>query len=132
MTTVNGVGAAGSAPQPAVTGAASLDYEAFLKLLVAQLENQDPTKPMESTEFVAQLATFSQVEQSINTNTKLDALLTSSSLELAGSLVGRTVTSGDRTVTGEVVSVRVTGEGPVATLDNGATLTLGEGVTIDR
>src|SRR3712207_8435764 len=35
----------------------------FLKLLMAQMKNQDPTEPMKSTEYMAQLATFSQVEQ---------------------------------------------------------------------
>ena len=37
--------------------AATVDYQAFLKLLVAQMKNQDPTSPMESTDYVAQLAT---------------------------------------------------------------------------
>ena len=45
-----------------------VDYQSFLKLLMAQMKNQDPTKPMESTEYVAQLATFSQVEQSVQMN----------------------------------------------------------------
>ncbi len=47
----------------------------FLKLFVAQLENQDPLSPMESTDFTAQLAQFSSLEQATNTNQKLDYLL---------------------------------------------------------
>jgi len=47
-----------------------------LRLLTTQLQNQDPSKPLDSTEFVAQLASFSAVEQQINTNTKLDQLIT--------------------------------------------------------
>lgn len=51
------------------------DFETFLRLLTTQLQNQDPSKPLDSTEFVAQLASFSAVEQQINTNTKLDQLI---------------------------------------------------------
>ncbi|PQA87415.1 flagellar hook capping FlgD N-terminal domain-containing protein [Hyphococcus luteus] len=48
------------------------DFQNFLKLLTAQLRNQDPLNPADSTEFVAQLAQFSSVEQLVNANTKLD------------------------------------------------------------
>lgn len=51
------------------------DFNTFLKLLTAQMRNQDPLQPMESTEFVAQLASFSAVEQQIQTNEKLDRLI---------------------------------------------------------
>ncbi|MCM2343858.1 MAG: flagellar hook capping family protein [Alphaproteobacteria bacterium] len=51
------------------------DFTQFLTLLTTQLQNQDPLSPMDSTEFTNQLVQFSQVEQSINTNQKLDDLL---------------------------------------------------------
>ncbi len=51
------------------------DFETFLTLLTAQMRNQDPLKPMESTEFVAQLASFSSVEQQIRTNDQLAELI---------------------------------------------------------
>ncbi len=51
------------------------DFETFLKLLTAQLRNQDPLKPVESTDFVAQLATFSAVEQQVQSNAKLESIL---------------------------------------------------------
>ena len=53
----------------------SSDFNTFLTLLTAQMRNQDPLKPMDSTEFVAQLASFSAVEQQIETNSKLSELL---------------------------------------------------------
>jgi flagellar basal-body rod modification protein FlgD len=114
----------------AKTAAGSMDYNAFLKLLIAQLKNQDPTKPMDSTQFVAQLATFSQVEQSINANSKLDSLLTSSALSLADSVIGHTVTSADGETSGVVASVRITSEGPVATLVGGDEVSLASGISI--
>ena len=51
------------------------DYDSFLKLLTTQLQNQDPLSPMESTEFTNQLVQFSQVEQAISQNSKLDKLV---------------------------------------------------------
>lgn len=51
------------------------DFSDFLTLLTTQLQNQDPLSPMDSTEFTNQLVQFSQVEQGINTNQKLDDLL---------------------------------------------------------
>ncbi|MGI8742869.1 MAG: flagellar hook assembly protein FlgD [Bryobacteraceae bacterium] len=46
----------------------------FLKLLVAQLKNQDPENPQDGTQFVAQLAQFSGLEQSIQMRQDLDAI----------------------------------------------------------
>ena len=114
----------------ASSGPASLDYNAFLQLLLAQMKNQDPTQPMDSAQMVSQLATFSQVQETVTTNTKLDSLLTSQSLTLADAAIGHTVTSDDGSQSGVVKSVKITSDGPLATLDNGQTLLLGSGVTI--
>lgn len=51
------------------------DFQQFLTLLTTQLQNQDPLSPMDSTEFTNQLVQFSQVEQQINSNAKLDNLV---------------------------------------------------------
>lgn len=58
----------------------SQDFDDFLNLLTTQLQNQDPLSPMDSTEFTNQLVGFSQVEQQINMNEKLEQIL---SLELS-------------------------------------------------
>ena len=59
----------------ATANAVSGDFDTFLKLLTTQMRNQDPLKPMDSTEFVAQLAAFSGVEQQVRANDRLDDIL---------------------------------------------------------
>ncbi len=109
---------------------ATLNYESFLQLLVAQLKNQDPTEPMDASQQMAQLATFSQVEQTIKTNKNLESLLQRTSLQEASSVMGKTVTSEDGKVTGVVASVQLYSDGIVATLDDGTKLVIGPGITI--
>ncbi|MGF1608433.1 MAG: flagellar hook assembly protein FlgD [Kiloniellales bacterium] len=51
------------------------NFDTFLRLLTTQLQNQDPLSPLDTTEFTNQLTNFAQVEQGINTNKKLDQLI---------------------------------------------------------
>jgi flagellar basal-body rod modification protein FlgD len=55
----------------------SVDKNAFLKIFLAQMQNQDPLNPMDGTEFTSQLAQFSSLEQLYNVNTNLQSLQTS-------------------------------------------------------
>ena len=121
-----------AATKTATSVAASMNADTFLTLLMTQLKNQDPTKPMDSTAYVSELATFSQVEQATKTNTKLDSLLSSSFLSQADQIIGRTITSADGTMTGEVQSVKITGEGALARLTNGQDVLLTEGISLSR
>lgn len=66
--------AAATQPEESVANVAS-DFETFLTLLTAQMRNQDPLNPMDSTAFVAQLAEFSGVEQQVRSNDTLSAIL---------------------------------------------------------
>lgn len=69
--TATGAGTQTAATAPKEAAAIAADFETFLKLLTTQLKNQDPIKPLESTQFVAQLASFSAVEQQAQTNSLL-------------------------------------------------------------
>lgn len=52
----------------------SEDFDTFLQLLTAQIQNQDPLAPIDSTQFVEQLATFSSLEQQVQTNDTLESI----------------------------------------------------------
>ncbi|MGR3321953.1 MAG: flagellar hook assembly protein FlgD [Pseudooceanicola sp.] len=70
------------------------DYQSFLKLLTAQISNQNPLEPVDSTTFVTQLAQLSQVEQAVSTNTNLETIAAQMAnlSSLSGlNLIGRTV-----------------------------------------
>ena len=79
----------------ATTGAAATskaklatDFDQFLKLLTAQLQNQDPLDPLNSNEFVQQLVSFTGVEQAIATNANLENLIALNKAGQAASAVG--------------------------------------------
>jgi flagellar basal-body rod modification protein FlgD len=83
----------------------NISIQDFLKILTAQLNNQDPLKPVDTEEFVAQIAQFATLEQSRQLNVKIDSLLgVQSSLQSVG-MLGRTV---DVNLNGMLVSGRVT------------------------
>ena len=66
--------AAGAKTKDNGGAASAVDFQNFLTLLTAQLQNQDPLYPADSTEFVAQLAQFTSVEQLVNANNNLDSI----------------------------------------------------------
>lgn len=57
------------------TGDRTLDQDAFLKILITQLQNQDPSKPMEDKEFISQMANFSSLEQMQQMNKALTSFI---------------------------------------------------------
>lgn len=109
------------------------DYQSFLTLLTAQIQNQDPLEPMDSTAFVSQLATLTQVEQAVAQNANLEeisAQLSSLSAISGLNLLGRDVVapSSEVALSGgpATLGYRLNNEAQLVTLDvtdgNGAIL----------
>ena len=95
---------------PTVDRNDQMGKDTFLKLLVAQMRYQDPSNPVDSSQMMAQTATFSQVEKLEEIATQNASLLALQRSTSAGALVGRTVTYTDDTganVTGTVSAVRL-------------------------
>lgn len=81
---VSASGTSNSTEKEKKTGSSSLDKQAFLQLLVAQMKYQDPLEPTSNTEYISQLATFSSLEEMQNMRSSMD-------LQRASSLVGQEV-----------------------------------------
>jgi flagellar basal-body rod modification protein FlgD len=84
----------------------NLDRDAFLKLLIAELQNQDPLKPMEDKDFIAQLAQFSSLEQMQQLNQAFEAIGKNEAATRAFAMIGKKVdyvsSEGDEPATGYV------------------------------
>lgn len=90
----------------------SLDKEAFLQLLVAQMKYQDPLEPTSNTEYISQLATFSSLEQMQNLNSTMET-------SMASGLVGKQVIMKVTSSSGE--TTYVTGQVDYVVRENGNT-----------
>ena len=84
-----------------------LDKDDFLKILITQLSNQDPTKPMEDKEFIAQMAQFSTLEQMTNMNEGFSKVADRIQSSQALGMLGRTVEieNGESLISGKVEAV---------------------------
>ncbi|MBD7964286.1 flagellar hook assembly protein FlgD [Fictibacillus norfolkensis] len=83
------------------TGSNILGKDDFLKILITQLQNQDPTSPMQDREFIAQMASFSSLEQMTNMNQTMQQFLsfqTESSLLQQSQMIGKQVTYETETI----------------------------------
>ena len=117
ITTGGGISAAGGIT---ATGDSTLGKDDFMKILVAQLQAQDPLAPMEGQEFASQLAQFSSLEQLTNVNSNLEAsqafdLAMSNSAALA--LIGKNVDAPGNTIdlkSGEVENLSFSLDGEAA------------------
>jgi flagellar basal-body rod modification protein FlgD len=102
----------GSGSTTPTNPAGMLDREAFLKLLVAQLRYQDPTKPLDPTEMVSQSAQLTVVDKLNEISTALSQSSSIDRLALAGSVIGKDITFASPDgypVTEQVTSVRFDG-----------------------
>ena len=88
----------------AAQNAYGLNFQSLLKIILTQLTYQDPLKPVDNTEFVSQLAQFSQLQQSQTLNDQITTLLSAQAATQATSLLGRTVDVTSSTVAAEAPS----------------------------
>ena len=121
MTITPGIsGSTPPAPPAALgTGTSRLDRDTFLKLLVAQLKFQDPSKPVDSSEFIAQSAQFTMVEKLTELASAAKESAVAQRAATVSAYLGRSVvaTGGDgREVSGLVTSVDLRPEGIVLRL----------------
>ncbi len=91
------------------TKSSTLGKDEFLKLLITQLQNQDPLKPMDNTEYVSQLAQFSSLEQMTNIASVSNSAYTSQASTSALAMIGKTIEWADADLgvnqTGKVASI---------------------------
>jgi flagellar hook assembly protein FlgD len=117
MTTTSGVGA--TAPTTSNTDAinsslasVASNYQTFLSLLTTQLKNQDPTSPLDTNQFTAQLTQMTGVEQQLMSNKLLQQLVSAQAgIGASANLIGKVVTApgantGDPAISGVVSAVQ--------------------------
>ena len=121
VSSINGVGSTGTTTPPKTAAPMDgLGQDAFLQLLLAQLQNQDPLKPMEDKDFIAQLAQFNSLSQLTEMNQKLESFISAQPLSQGSALIGKIVSG--MSTTGQTVSGLVSGltiTGDKVTLDVG-------------
>jgi flagellar basal-body rod modification protein FlgD len=104
----------------------SLGQEDFMKILLTQLTYQDPLKPMDNQQFMAQMAQFTSLEQTQQLNQKMATLISNQAALQSVGLIGRTVdiNTGSTSLTGTVASLSLSGDSPSITVrtSSGATL----------
>ena len=110
----------------------TLGQSDFLKLLVTQMSQQDPMNPMKDTEFIAQMASFSALEQSKTMEADISALRTEQQLLQANGLIGRLVNmqSEDGTLVSGIVNGVQVADGTPTLVVNGQTFTLSQVVSV--
>lgn len=112
------------AVSPISTGSAAtangLDFQSLLQIILTQLTYQDPLKPVDNTEFVSQLAQFSQLQQTQTLNDQITSLLSAQAATQATGLLGRTIdmTGNDATTTvsGQVTAISFSSGAPQLTI----------------
>lgn len=112
------IGAPATAIQSQQVGT-SLGLDDFLKVLLTQLTYQDPLKPLDNQEFIAQMAQFTTLQETNQLNSKIDNLLSIQSAVQTVGLIGRTVqvsTANGGVVVGQVTTVNFPGGVPELTI----------------
>ncbi|QHI99161.1 flagellar hook capping protein [Xylophilus rhododendri] len=96
----------------------AISLQDFLQVLMTQLTYQDPLKPMDNQEFMAQIAQFTTLEQTQQVNTNVQSLLANQAAQQSVGLLGRTVTvtTAEGTATGTVQGIDMAGSAPLLSI----------------
>ena len=104
-----------------------LKTEDFIKMMITQLQNQDPLEPAKNQELLAQMSQIGQLQSSTALQESLQGMVLQNQIGSASALIGKTVEgldAQDDPVTGLVNSVKVGSDGVTLELDNGKSLLL--------
>jgi flagellar basal-body rod modification protein FlgD len=101
---------------------ASLSLQDFLQVLMTQLTYQDPLKPMDNQQFMAQIAQFTTLEQTQQLNSNIQTLVANQAAQQSVGMIGRTVniTTANGPISGKVASIDLSGATPLLTLTSSA------------
>ncbi len=101
----------------------------FIKMMITQLQNQDPMDPAKSDQLLSQMSQIGQLQASTNLTGSLKTMVLQNQIGSASSLIGKSVTGlneANDTITGLVTSVKVAGDTVNLELDSGQTLEMGK------
>jgi flagellar basal-body rod modification protein FlgD len=137
------VGATGASGTSGTTGSSSstsglkknfdLKAEDFIKMMVTQLQNQDPMQPADNNQLLAQMSQIGQLQSATSLQSSLQGLVQQNQIGAAAGLIGKTVQGlddNDDPVTGTVTSVSVGKDSVDLELDSGTKLSLGKVTSI--
>jgi flagellar basal-body rod modification protein FlgD len=100
------------------------NFNNFLQLLTTELKYQDPLRPMDPTQTVTQLASFSAVEQAVKTNSLLTRMVDISTNTQASLLIGKTLSSDNGHSFGVIHSITSVNSSPTAIMETGERITI--------
>src|SRR5688500_6741804 len=121
------------APRQIKSKKMELKTEDFIKMMITQLQNQDPLEPAKNQELLAQMSQIGQLQSATSLQESLKGMVLQNQIGAAARLIGKTVQgldAADSPVTGLVNSVKVTADGINLELDNGKSLPLARVTTI--
>ena len=111
----------------------ALKAEDFIKMMITQLQNQDPTSPAKNEELLAQMSQIGQLQSTTTLTEGIQSMVLQNQISSAGNMIGKNVEGldgQDNPVKGIVNSVRVVDNNVVLELDNGNKLALGRVTSI--
>lgn len=125
----SGIGSGTTSGSSSSTASANLKLQPadFIKMMITQLQNQDPLQPTSNQDLLAQMSQIGQLQTSTQLQTVLTGLSLQTQIGSASSLIGKTVQGMDtnnNTIHGLVTSVKVQSDGVSLELDSGQSLSL--------